>query len=67
MSTISASTWNSSYWDRLLADDFDSSVDNISEALTRLDGAELASSSGSSTRIDGTLTNGAKTGVATTG
>jgi hypothetical protein len=58
MPTISASTWNASYWNRALADDFDSSINNISQALSRLEGVELASSSSSSTRIDGTLTNG---------
>jgi hypothetical protein len=58
MPTISASTWNASYWNRALADDFDSSVNNITQALTRLERVELASSSSSSTRIDGTLTNG---------
>jgi hypothetical protein len=58
MPTISASTWNASYWNRALADDFDSSINNISQALSRLEGVELASSSGSSTRMDGTLTNG---------
>lgn len=59
MPTISATTWDSSFWDQALADDFDSSINNLSQALLRLEGIELESFSGSSTRLDGTLTNGA--------
>ena len=58
MPTISATTWDSSFWDQALADDFDNSINNLSQALLRLEGIELESFSGSSTRLDGTLTNG---------
>lgn len=58
MTTLSASTWNAAYWNRVFEDDFDASINNISQALSRLDSINIASYSASSTRIDGLLTNG---------
>ena len=58
MPTISATTWNAAYWNKAFADDFDNGLNNVSQAISRLGGVELASSSVSASRIDGTLTNG---------